>query len=198
MADNIHAAFAKAYAAMHNPVKNATNPAFNSRYTNLEGVLEVVRPALTAEGLSLVQEPVSDENGVGVRTRVLHAGGEIMDFGSYILPLQKVNAQGAGSAITYARRYAAAAIFGLAQEDDDGNSASAPAPAKQHSLRDRFDTLMTVADLKGNKDAVAEKLEHPKTKGAAIAAFTALSEDARKELEDIAENGVYSSEPIPF
>jgi hypothetical protein len=40
------------------------------------------------------------------------------------LPVSKPDAQGAGSAITYMRRYALAAIVGVVQADDDGNSAS--------------------------------------------------------------------------
>ena len=40
------------------------------------------------------------------------------------VPCDKSTAQAVGSAITYARRYALAAICGVAPEDDDGNAAS--------------------------------------------------------------------------
>jgi hypothetical protein len=39
------------------------------------------------------------------------------------MPLAKPDAHGVGSAITYARRYALAAMVGIAPEDDDGNKA---------------------------------------------------------------------------
>jgi hypothetical protein len=40
------------------------------------------------------------------------------------VPVSKPDAQGAGSALTYMRRYALAAVVGVVQADDDGNSAS--------------------------------------------------------------------------
>lgn len=126
----IHAAFIEAYAEMTNPKKNASNPAFKSKYANLEELLAVTRPILSAVGLALVQEPVSDGANIGVRTRLVHADGTEIDFGSYTVPLTKHDAQGAGSAITYTRRYSIASVFGLAQEDDDGNAASAPAKGR--------------------------------------------------------------------
>jgi hypothetical protein len=132
MADKtMHDAFAEAYAEMMNPKKNATNPAFKSKYANLEELLNVTRPVLAAEGFSLVQEPVNDGEAIGIHTRLIHKSGEAMDFGTFVVPLSKHDAQGAGSALTYCRRYAIAAIFGLAQEDDDGSAASAQKTAAE-------------------------------------------------------------------
>lgn len=122
----IHQAFIEAYADMSNPKKNAANPAFRSKYANLEELLAQTRPILAAVELALVQEPVSEGGSVGVHSYLLHTSGERLDFGHYTVPLAKHDAQGAGSALTYTRRYAIAAIFGLAQEDDDGNAASKP------------------------------------------------------------------------
>ena len=39
------------------------------------------------------------------------------------LPVSKPDAQGSGSALTYMRRYALAAVVGVYQADDDGNAA---------------------------------------------------------------------------
>jgi hypothetical protein len=44
-------------------------------------------------------------------------------------PASKLDPQGVGSAITYLRRYSLAAFAGIAQEDDDANSASQRRPA---------------------------------------------------------------------
>lgn len=127
----IHQAFIEAYAEMTNPKKNANNPAFRSKYANLEEMLAVTRPILAAFDLALVQEPVSEDGRIGVHSYLIYKTGETLDFGSYTVPLAKHDAQGAGSAITYTRRYAIAAIFGLAQEDDDGNAASKPQAARE-------------------------------------------------------------------
>lgn len=127
----IHQAFIEAYAEMANPKKNATNPAFRSKYANLEELLAQTRPILAAVDLALVQEPVSEDGSIGVHSYLVHKSGETLDFGHYTVPLAKHDAQGAGSALTYTRRYAIAAIFGLAQEDDDGDAAVKPRPKRE-------------------------------------------------------------------
>ena len=70
--------------------------------------------------------------GLSVETRLLHLSGEWVST-VVTLPVEKATAQGAGSAISYGRRYGLSAILGLTAEDDDGNAASKgpsrPAPA---------------------------------------------------------------------
>jgi hypothetical protein len=58
----------------------------------------------------------------------MHSSGEWISS-TLELPVSKQDAQGFGSALTYARRYSLAAICGIAQDDDDGEGArKAPAP----------------------------------------------------------------------
>jgi len=125
----IHEAFIEAYAEMPDPKKNAENPAFKRdnkpiKYADLEAFLDVAKPILAACGFALIQAPVNDGPLVGVHTWLLYVTGEKMDFGQFVVALSKPDPQGAGAALTYCRRYAVAAIFGLAQEDDDANRAS--------------------------------------------------------------------------
>lgn len=119
---------AKALAAAQAQVKTAdkdrTNPHFGSKYADLASVWDACRGALTANGLSVVQLPVSDGNRVGVVTTLLHASGQWMRGTVFTTP-EKATAQGLGSAITYLRRYSLAAAAGVApDDDDDGNAAS--------------------------------------------------------------------------
>jgi hypothetical protein len=72
---------------------------------------------------------VSDEEQVIVVTRLAHTSGEWIE-GELAVPVSKADAQGYGSALTYARRYGLCAITGIAPEDDDGNAAAAAKPAK--------------------------------------------------------------------
>lgn len=176
-------AFLEAQAEMENPKKNANNPAFKSKYANLEELIAVTKPVLNALGLALVQEPVSDENGVGVRTRII-GHGEEMDFGAYTVPLAKRDAQGAGSAITYCRRYALASIFALAQEDDDGHAASTPAPKPADDPE--FDRIMKLAQKNDTLDAVKRAVCDPYDSKAARAIFAAYSTTERQVLESMA------------
>ena len=104
--------------------KSATNPHFKSKYADLATVLDAVLPALNGAGISLLQAPGGDgEGNVTLTTTLLHESGEWMESTLTMRPT-KSDPQGVGSAITYARRYAALAVAGAAPEDDDGNSAS--------------------------------------------------------------------------
>lgn len=104
--------------------KSSTNPHFKSKYADLATVLDAVLPALNGAGISLLQAPGGDIDGnVTLTTTLLHESGEWMESTLTMRPT-KSDPQGVGSAITYARRYAALSVAGAAPEDDDGNAAS--------------------------------------------------------------------------
>lgn len=103
---------------------------FSYGYASLPAILDLIRPVLARHGLGVTQETVTDGAFVGVNTRLHHRSGETFVFGPLFLPAGQ-NAQTAGSAITYARRYALTAALGIsADEDDDGKKASAPPTAQ--------------------------------------------------------------------
>jgi hypothetical protein len=69
------------------------------------------------------------EGGVKVSTTFIHESGEQLSAGSLFLPASKHDAQGFGSALSYARRYSLMAACSLTtSEDDDGNLATKTAP----------------------------------------------------------------------
>ena len=120
--------------------KDAVNPFHKSRYATLDAVLSAVCPILHKHGLALTQSvgtPDRDEAGhltaFTITTTLHHAeSGETLSS-SLPMPLAKSDPQGAGGAVTYARRYSLQLALGVcADEDDDGNSASKPSarPAK--------------------------------------------------------------------
>ncbi|SOB47140.1 conserved hypothetical protein [Lactococcus piscium] len=119
-------AFANFKKKLKQPLKDADNPFFKSKYVPLENVVAVVDEAMEDTGLSYIQE-IEDmgEGYIRVDTVVLHESGEFMVIkGAKVKPV-KPDPQSAGSAITYARRYSLSAAFGIACDpDDDGNSAS--------------------------------------------------------------------------
>jgi hypothetical protein len=101
--------------------KSAKNPHFKSNYADLSSILDVINPALQECGLFVTQHPHDDV----LVTTIYHAeSGEYMQSEQVLRMKDANNPQQQGSAITYARRYALAAIFNLNQEDDDANSAS--------------------------------------------------------------------------
>lgn len=121
----LQAALAKAQGALHNATKQSANPFFNSKYADLAAVWDVARAVLSSNGLSVIQMPVARNGEVIVVTRLGHSSGQWIQSSLTMKPT-KPDPQGIGSAITYARRYALAAMCGIAQEDDDGNAASRP------------------------------------------------------------------------
>lgn len=121
-------AFLKAQAAITFASKDATNPHFKSKYADLESVIDAVKKTLNDNGIMFIQSfSPSDANRLSLTTRLMHESGEWIED-TLNMPLQKNDAQGYGSAATYSRRYALAAITGLYQADDDGNEAAKPQP----------------------------------------------------------------------
>ena len=117
-------AFAKTQQEMKQPLKNAENPFFNSTYVPLENVAQSITDVATKNGLSYSQEPTVIDGVVSVTTLVMHSSGEWIEYEPLRLKPDKNNIQGCGSAITYAKRYALSAVFGITRDkDDDGNGA---------------------------------------------------------------------------
>lgn len=137
------AALAKAQAVMENASKDTANPFFKSKYANLESVVGVIRPAIEKFGLSFIQVCHDWDVGAKVETIILHESGEWLSCGIMAAPATKADAQGFGSALTYARRYSLSAAFGVATEDDDGNAASKHKPAAQATLQPYADASIT-------------------------------------------------------
>lgn len=166
--------------------KNAINPHFGNRYISLDSLMEQVLPVLQANDLLLTQAPTEVDGGAALLTRFTHVPtGESVEA-TMPLILDRQNAQGLGSALTYARRYALMAWLGLvADEDDDANGAarsnSGSAQVVQHPAADELTELKNrVADI-----AVANGVERT---GPAIAAHFGVPVEAlqdRAELEKI-------------
>jgi hypothetical protein len=125
--------------------KASTNPAFKSKYADLSVVVEAVVPALNAAGVSVLQFPAFNGELVSVATTLLHESGSSVTATLHLRP-SKLDAQGVGSAITYARRYALMAMTGAAPEDDDGAAASGPREPKPQPEAPKPPTLAERAD----------------------------------------------------
>jgi hypothetical protein len=124
----ICAALVKAQKGFGPALKSSQNPHFKSRYADLSACVEAVVEALNDNGIALTQHTHHAEGGVCVETILIHESGEELSFGKLFVPCTKNDAQGYGSAITYARRYQLQTALGIAPEDDDGNAASSSAP----------------------------------------------------------------------
>lgn len=122
-------ALAKAQAKISGAVKESKNPHLNSKYANLESVIEALREAFAENGLAQVQHPGPVVDGkLSLVTLITHESGQWMR--SYMTADTERNKQGnltlqeLGKAITYMRRYALSAAAGLTQIDDDAHEVS--------------------------------------------------------------------------
>ena len=131
--EKVAAALAKAQAECKPLIADKLNPFFKSNYADLSSVIKATKEAFEKNNLSVIQgggEPC--QQGLIVTQLLLHTSGQWIET-CMVVPLAKQDAQAAGSALTYGRRYLLAASANLAAEedDDDGQSASAPDNSKR-------------------------------------------------------------------
>lgn len=132
-------------------------------YADLGDVLDECKRACLLHGLALTQWPTAVDGMLALSTRLIHKNGGTVDFDPIMLPLPR-EAQPFGSALTYLRRYALLAIFGIAPEDDDGHAATQAARAP-----DQF----------GGYRSGAEERIHAK--------FTELDQDDQREARKLVQ-----------
>ena len=150
-AESLAQAMAAAFAEIEGATKAANNPHFKTKYADLTSVIEAIKPALVNHNLFFTQNPRPHENGVEIETVLHHANGDCLSLGSLFVPADRNNAQGFGSALTYARRYALVTAFGVPVEDDDGNAASAAKP--RQAAAPKFITDAQWAEITGMMQA---------------------------------------------
>ena len=148
---------------------DGSNPFYKSKYTTLAQALLAVQPA-TEFGLCHTQlndYVITPEGEVItiVITKLMHVSGDeplVSRFPVPKIPSNVKNAhQEAGSAQTYARRYGLLSIYGLANDDDDGNSLTKTPPPKVGVAETR-----TKPNEKLKPTSVLDKLPDPITKEA--------------------------------
>jgi hypothetical protein len=167
------AALSKAQSAITGALKDNANSFFKSKYADLASCWDACRQQLAANNLAVIQTTEVTEAGTVLVTTLAHSSGEWMR--GYLPVLTKdAGPQGQGSGLTYARRYALAAIVGLAQIDDDGEAAQArgkkePTP----DIAKKVAACQSVADLTALFQSLPE---------ADRAASTALFAARKKEL----------------
>lgn len=148
-------ALAKAQGEIEPAPKDANNPYYHSKYASLPAVRAAMRDAFARHGLSVVQIPevdgdsgrmvtIEDSKGntsearlgsLRLRTILFHSSGQSLDCGCLSAEVDLANPQKIGSAITYFRRYALAAISQTVADDDDDANAAAQPPTKTKAAK---------------------------------------------------------------
>jgi hypothetical protein len=124
-------AMAMVQGEIRNPVYDAVNPHYRSKYASLAAIMNVLRPKMSKYGIAMTQQPCSNGERIGVTTTIMHESGQ-WQRSTLFLKADKDNIHGAGSTLTYLKRYSATGPWCIAgEEDDDGNAAvGKPAIAK--------------------------------------------------------------------
>ncbi len=191
---NIAKALCQFQAKMGKVSKDATNPFFNSKYATLSNILETIKTPLRESGLSFTQFPTGQN---GLTTVLMHAdSGEYMQTDYFMSPA-KSDPQAQGSAISYMRRYALAAVLGLnIDEDDDANAATHGASSPQ-------DTSVQVAKPAVSEkpwlnldskvyEKIVERLKNKTTNLDQIAQHFRLNKQVRATLQTVINSVAYS------
>ena len=191
----IAAALAAARAKIAPVTKDATNPHFRNSYASLEAISAAATPVLLANGIVVAQSATMfDEGALTVETRLIHTSGEWIE-GGITLPLGKSDPQGAGSAVSYGRRYGLSAILGLVtEEDDDGNAASArPAAAPAKSAAPKASAPTTGAT---SNSPAAKKMPFGRNKGTPLGDLP--DDELQRTLDWIAKTQSESGDHTKF
>jgi len=167
--NEIAMALSKAQASIKGAIEDSTNPHFRSKYASLQSYIDAAREPLTKNGLAITQLLTDihceNMNLVTIETVLMHSSGQWISS-TFSVPVSKADAQGFGSAVTYARRYSFAAIVGIAPVDDDGQAAQSAAPvAKTVKLPAKVSVAIKGANTVEEVNTVAKGMpefhEHP-------------------------------------
>jgi hypothetical protein len=163
----ISAALAKAQGAMVTAAKDAKGN--YGKYADLASIWEACRVPLAENEIAVIQAPGETAEKVITMTTIMsHSSGEWFKE-TLTIPMQRIDAQGYGSACTYARRYALAAMVGIAPAEDDGSAAAAIGGAN-NSRRSAPAQEDAAGDCPQDEPAPREVLEGKHSSKSALAA----------------------------
>lgn len=111
---------------------------YKYKYADLADVLSAIRPALTDNGLAIVQTVEVLDKGYRLDTQLLHASGQYL--GSSVLLDRWPDPKQYGIEMSYMRRYQLCALVGVASDDDtdsDGLDTKQPKKAAKPEAPER-------------------------------------------------------------
>ncbi len=185
-------ALAKANGDISHAIKDATNPHFGNDFAKLESVIDATKGAYLANGIVVIQQPAVDEAGRTLLvTTLAHVSGQWFRSYTPVLSANANDPQKMGSGITYARRYALAAMANIGQHDDDGQAAA----GKGSQAQSEDEKLAAISNLtkKLRQIGVSEKMICERYK---IKSVSDINENEFSELNDIGSAIVNKKKPV--
>lgn len=169
-----------------NPTKNAENGHFHNKYATLDVICDEVRESCKKHGIAIMQTPTTiladcadGTKSAFVLRAVAIADGEEKTLGDYPINPTKNDPQGIGSAITYARRYQLCSILGIAAEDDDdGNAAS----AKQESAKQILPPKPVAPAKTDARSSIIKEFDDKMMRGALMVVLQGVSLEKEEQI----------------
>lgn len=168
---------------------DAKNTHFNNKYATLANITKIVFPKLNEYGLAYSVGSFVDDGKMVVQCHLLHPeSGESRDAQ---FPITETNPQKIGSAVSYFRRYGLGMLAGIvADEDDDGNAASAPAPKAVQQAQARKAPVRPAEKAGSARDKIrTEWIDTGKSDRDAVNRLT----EAVKSEENLSGNALYEA-----
>lgn len=189
--NELASALAKAQGAIENAAKDAANPFFESKYADLASIRDAIRVPFAENGLCVMQPVSVDGSKVTVTTILAHSSGQWVSSDLSMTAQRQVQGggwekidtpQAIGSATSYARRYALAAIAAVATEDDDGEGTEGREIRISDGQQKRIFALMKDAGKKpADVLAVLKKHGYSKTEDVALVKYDAICREIKGE-----------------
>ncbi len=164
--NELASALSKAQGEFVPALKDSANPFFKSKYANLCSIVKSCQEPLSKNGLSYCQSTQREDGMWVLLTKLMHSSGQWVSSVTPIITT-KSDIQSFGSAVTYARRYALAALAGVTtDEDDDGESAMSrkgsesneSSEANDKKIKERKKLLIGMVG-EDNKDSLIKYIE---------------------------------------
>jgi hypothetical protein len=137
--------------------KDAKNPHLKNEYVSLDNLLNTVRPLLIKCNLVITQEMA----GEYLITSLYHSSGQFKGSAMPFYPMAgnrgTNDLQNIGGGITYAKRYAIAALLGVSVDNDD-DANSTPNDSRKGVKNAQIEELIGWANSKGYNIANVEQI----------------------------------------
>lgn len=131
--NNFFSDYQKLMTTINELFKSKENPFYKSKYVDLPTILEEVKKVCNECNFIFYQYPdwIVDKSPVGneykqpvLITTIQHVSGEKINGVIPIVSKDSDDPQKVGAGMTYMRRYSLTCMFGIQEQDDDGNTAS--------------------------------------------------------------------------
>ena len=156
------------------------------KYSDISAIIDCIREPFEKHSLALIQAPSNPEgqDGVTVTTRVAHKSGQWLEDSFTMKISDRATPHQYGGLITYMRRYSAAAMLGLAQEDDDADSMTMQVQSAEKPTKQQIDAALDNARLpKEQIEAVLDQAKSCATKADGRKLWKNLDEKSRAAVK---------------